>query len=172
LRDGSLDLPGEVLGELDWLIASVHSHFQLDAVEQTQRMIRALEHPAVSALGHPTTRLINERSPLKFDLEAVLNCAAEQRVAVELDAQPIRLDLPDVHLRRARELGVKVVITSDAHTPEGRRVMRYGVDRARRAGLQRGDVLNPRPLARLLSAIKRPRPAPGHPNAHAHNATE
>src|SRR5690606_12575228 len=103
----------------------------------------------------PTARLLNERPPIEVDMEAVLRCAAQQGVAVELDAQPGRLDLPDPHLRRARELGVPAVIRRDAHTREGLDVVRCGIDQARRGWLERGDVLNTLPRRRFLAALDR-----------------
>jgi DNA polymerase (family 10) len=159
LRDGSLDLEDELLERLDVVVVSVHSLMDLPADQQTRRIVRALEHPHVTILAHPTGRIINRRNPMAFDLEAVLQCAAQHGVAVELNAQPDRLDLRDTQIARARELGVKVVISTDAHHERELDFMRYGVEQARRAWLEPGHVLNTLSLAEFLSAIKQPRGA-------------
>jgi DNA polymerase (family 10) len=150
LADGSLDLEDEMLERLDLVVVSVHSRFDLPASEQTRRIVKALEHPQVDILAHPTGRLLGRRNPMDFDLEEVLQAAREHRVAVELNAHPQRLDLKDTHLMRAKELGVPVVISTDAHAVPHLELMRYGVEQARRAGLEARDVLNTRPLAGLL----------------------
>ena len=142
LKDGSLDLPDDVLSELDLVLVSVHSFMDQDAKTITDRVLRALAHPAVDILAHPTGRLINRREPFALDVEAVLEAAAELSVAVELNANPNRLDLDDVHVHRAKELGVPVVISTDAHGPEGLEDMRFGVAQARRGWLEPKDVLN------------------------------
>ncbi|HKA56407.1 MAG TPA: DNA polymerase/3'-5' exonuclease PolX [Candidatus Binatia bacterium] len=142
LPDGSLDLPDDVLEAFDIVVASVHSHLQMPQPEITRRILKAVAHPAVDILAHPTERLLNKREPMAADIEAVLRAAKEHGVAVELNAQPDRLDLNDVQVRRARELGVKVAINSDAHSTENLRFMRYGVDQARRGWLEKRDVLN------------------------------
>jgi DNA polymerase (family 10) len=146
LKDGSLDLPDETLAELDVVVVSVHTFMDLDRVTMTDRVIRALQHPSVDILAHPTGRLLNRREPFELEVEAVLEAAADRRVAVELNANPNRLDLSDTHVSRARELGVKVVISTDAHSPRGLENMRFGVDQARRGWLGRDDVLNCLPV--------------------------
>jgi DNA polymerase (family 10) len=108
----------------------------------TQRVLKALAHPAVDILAHPTGRQLHKRAPVELDLEDVFHAAKEYDVALELDAQPQRLDLNDVHVQRARELGVQLVIDSDAHSVEQLRFMRYGIDQARRGWLERGHVVN------------------------------
>lgn len=142
LKDGSLDMDEETLEKLDLVVASIHSHLDLAPPDQTERILRALEHPRVNILAHPTERKIQERSPMVFDMEAVLEAAAEHGVAVELNAQPKRLDLSDVQVRLAKEKGAVVVINTDAHRVEELAYMRYGVDQARRGWLEPGDVLN------------------------------
>jgi DNA polymerase (family X) len=144
LKDGSLDLPDEILEELDLVLVSVHSFMDQDRRTMTDRVLRAMAHPAVDILAHPTGRIINRREPFALDVEAVLEAAAELSVAVELNANPNRLDLDDVHVHRAKELGVPVVISTDAHNPEGLRDMRFGVAQARRGWLEAPDVLNAR----------------------------
>jgi len=149
LKDGTLDLPDEILEELDMVLISVHSFMDQDKKTMTDRVLRAIRHPEVDILAHPTGRLINKREPFELDVDAVLEAAAELDVAVELNANPNRLDLNDVHVRRAKELGVKVVISTDAHAPSGLDNMRYGVNQARRGWLETEDVLNTRSAKEL-----------------------
>jgi len=153
LRDGRLDLEDELLAELDVVLVSVHSHFDLPPVEQTERILRALRHPEVNILAHPTGRLIQRRDPMRFDVDEVLRCAADEKVVVELNANPERLDLKDTHLVRAKELGLSVVISTDAHRPQDLDLMRFGIDQARRAWLTPDDVINAWPLERLLAVL-------------------
>jgi DNA polymerase (family 10) len=150
LRDGSLDLEDEMLERLDVVLVSVHTLLDLPAAAQTKRMLTAIRHPRVHILAHPTGRLINRRDPMAFDLDEVLQAAKEHGVAVELNAHPHRLDLKDSHLIRARELGIPVVISTDAHHTRDLDYMRYGVEQARRAGLEPRHVLNTQPLEVLL----------------------
>ncbi|MFQ5678339.1 MAG: DNA polymerase/3'-5' exonuclease PolX [Gemmatimonadota bacterium] len=153
LRDGTLDLAEEMLAGLDLVVVSVHSYFNLPPEEQTERILRAIRHPEVNVLGHPTGRLINRRDPIRFEVEEILKVAAELGVAVEINSQPDRLDLKDAHAARARELGVKVVISTDAHRASELEFVRYGVEQARRAWLEPKDVLNALPLEGLLTAL-------------------
>jgi DNA polymerase (family 10) len=142
LRDGSLDLPDTTLQRLDLVVVSIHSAMGLDRKTMTERVIRALSHKGVHILAHPTGRLINRREPIDIDLEAVLVAAAANGVAVEINAQPDRLDLDDVQAQRAMQLGVLLVINTDAHSAETLGFMKYGVDQARRAWLEPKHVLN------------------------------
>jgi DNA polymerase (family 10) len=156
LRDGSLDLEDELIARLDLVVVSVHSLLDLPSAQQTRRIITALEHPGVHILAHPTGRRLNRRGGMTFEMEEVLQCARERGVAVELNAQPERLDLRDTQVARARELGVKIVISTDAHQPRELDYMRYGVEQARRAWLEPHHVLNTLPLDQFLAAIKEP----------------
>lgn len=142
LKDGSLDMPDEILKELDLVLISVHSFMNMGKVEMTDRVIRGMQHPEVDILAHPTGRILNRREPFPLDVEAVLQAAAELDVAVELNAHPERLDLHDGHVRRAKELGVKVAINTDAHSVRDLELIRYGVDQANRGWLEKTDVLN------------------------------
>ncbi|MFQ5537658.1 MAG: DNA polymerase/3'-5' exonuclease PolX [Gemmatimonadota bacterium] len=142
LKDGSLDFSDEILEELDLVIVSVHTHMELDGAAMTKRVLRAIQHPQVDILAHPTGRLLGRREPFSMDVEAVLEAAKELQVAVELNANPHRLDLNDVHLQRARELGVKVAINTDAHQPAGLDNMRFGIGQARRGWLEPKHVIN------------------------------
>jgi DNA polymerase (family X) len=142
LPDGSLDLPDDLLEKLDVVVAAVHAKMDMTQSEMTKRVLKALAHPAVTVLAHPTGRLINQREPFAIDLEEIFHAAKENEVAVELNAQPDRLDLNDLHLFRAREVGVKIAIDTDAHSTEQLRFMRYGIDQARRGWLEKRHVLN------------------------------
>jgi len=155
LPDGSLALPNTILGELDVVVASVHSKFDLPAKEQTERMIRAMDNPNVNIIGHPFGRLLGEREPCQLDLEKLMKAALERGCHLEVNGQPARLDLSDTQCRLAKELGLKLVISTDAHTPETLGYMRYGVDQARRGWLEAKDVLNTRPLDEFRKLIKR-----------------
>jgi DNA polymerase (family 10) len=155
LKDGSLDMPEDILQGLDLVLVSVHSFMNMDKAAMTERVIRALEHPQVDILAHPTGRILNRREPFELDVEAVLQAAASLEVAVELNAHPERLDLHNGHLRRAKELGVRVAINTDAHSVRGLGYMPYGVDQARRGWLEREDVLNALPLGEFESWMSR-----------------
>jgi DNA polymerase (family 10) len=155
LKDGSLDMPEDILRELDLVLVSVHSFMNMGKKEMTDRVVRALEHPQVDILAHPTGRILNRREPFELDVEAVLQAAASLDVAVELNAHPQRLDLHDRHLRRAKELGVKVAINTDAHSVRDLGYMSYGVDQGRRGWLEKEDVLNALPLEEFGGWVER-----------------
>ncbi len=150
-RDGSLDLPDDLLAELDWVQASVHGGQRGSREELTRRVLTALDSPYVSCLSHPTGRLINHRPPNAIDLEAVLARLAEQGRAVEVNGLPNRLDLRDEHVRLAREAGVTIVCSTDAHSTRGLANMALSVATARRGGAGPSDVLNTRPLDDVLA---------------------
>jgi DNA polymerase (family X) len=158
LADGSLDLDDATLAEMDIVIASVHSHFNQPAEEMTARVLRALDKPQVRILGHPTGRKLLGREPYAIDIERVLQRAAALGVAVEHNASPARADLSDLHLRRAHELGCRIVVNTDAHATEELDQMRYGITQLRRAWLTARDVLNTLPTAEALLAKLRPKP--------------
>jgi DNA polymerase (family 10) len=158
--DGSLDYADEVLAELDWVVASVHSAMGQDAVVMTERIIAAMNNPYVSAIGHLTTRLIGERKPVEADYDAIFRAAAATGTALEINGSLERLDLKDSHVRRARELGAMLVITTDAHTTEGLANLEYGVKIARRAWCEARHILNTLPgdkFAEWLALDKRSR---------------
>jgi DNA polymerase (family X) len=149
LPDGTLDYEDELLGELDWVIASVHTAFGTSEEAMTERMVAAIEHPLVDAIGHPTGRLIERREPYAIDLDTVFAAAARTGTMLEINANPDRRDLSDVHARAAVEAGVAIIIDSDAHRTSTLANMRWGIATARRAWLTRDDVLNTRSLAEL-----------------------
>ena len=155
LGDGSLDLEDEMLAQLDLVLVSLHSRLDLSEAQQTERVLRALEHPEVNVFCHPTARLINRRKPVEMDIDVVLRRAAELGVAVEVNSNPHRLDLKDTHLKLAKELGCKVVINTDSHRIRELDLMRYGVEQARRAGLEASDVLNALPYKKFERAVKK-----------------
>jgi DNA polymerase (family 10) len=157
-KDGSLDLEDEVLAELDVVVASIHSYMNLDRAAMTERLLAAIENPYTQILGHPTGRLLLRREEYAYDMERILDAARRHGVAVECNAAPERLDLKDVYLRMAKERGVPVVISTDAHSTHGLGLMRFGVQMARRGWLEKKDVLNTLPPADLLARL---RPKPG-----------
>jgi DNA polymerase (family 10) len=160
LASGALDLSDEMLAQLDLVVVSVHSRLDMPRTQMTDRIIRALSHPSVAVLGHPTGRMLGHRKPSDLDMDAVLRAAAELGVAVEINAQPHRLDLDVEHARRARELGVRVAIDTDAHAVSALDFMNGGVEQARRAGLAPVDVVNTLPRSEFLDWLARHRPLP------------
>src|ERR1700687_5605586 len=154
LADGTLDLSDSVLEQMDIVIASVHSHFNQTPAEMTDRLLKAVENPNTSLLGHPTGRLLLRREAYGFDFDAVLKAGAKKRVAMELNAYPDRLDLNDRHLRLAKEHGVKIAINTDSHHTSHMDKIRFGILQARRAWLTKDDVLNTLPLAKFAKAMK------------------
>jgi DNA polymerase (family X) len=155
LERGGMDLPDDVLAEADWVIASVHYGQQQPREQITARILGALENPHVDVIAHPTGRLINRRDPYQVDLDAVMATAAQLGKMLELNANPARLDLDDVHCAAARRLGVPIVINTDAHSTDGMEVMQYGVLQARRGGLTAADVANTRSWAAFRKLLGR-----------------
>ena len=149
LPDGSLDYDDELLHRLDWVIASVHTSFKIGTQAMTERIVAAIEHPLVDAIGHPTGRLIERRAPYEVDLEAVFAAAARTGTLLEINANPARRDLSDVHARAACRAGARLVVNSDAHRTRTLENMRWGIATARRAWLERDDVFNTRPWSEL-----------------------
>jgi len=155
LKDGSLDLPDDVLKDLDLTVCSIHYNRNLSEKEQSERVIRAMDNPYFSILAHPTGRLINEREPYGIDLEEILEAARERGCFVEINAHPDRLDLSDRYCRLAKEMGVMLAVSTDAHRTADLAYMRYGVDQARRGWLEPDDVINSRSLKELRKLLKR-----------------
>jgi DNA polymerase (family 10) len=154
LKDGTLDLPDTSLAKLDVVVAAVHSHFDLSRKVQTDRMIRAMENPYVSILAHPTGRLIGEREPYELDMDQLTTAAHDLGCVIEVNAEPDRLDLNDTHIHIAKEKGVKLAISTDAHSVDALACMRFGVDQARRGWLTADDVINTRSLPDLLALLR------------------
>ena len=155
LEDGSLDLPDEVLALLDLTVCAVHSKFNLSRKKQTERIIRAMDNPFFNILAHPTGRLIDERNPYDVDMEALIEAARERGCFLELNGHPDRLDLSDIHCKAAKEAGVKIAISTDAHSMNDLKLMRFGVYQARRGWLGPEDVLNTRRLSDLKKLLIR-----------------
>jgi DNA polymerase (family X) len=157
LPDGSLDYDDELLGGLDWVIASMHTSFRIGEQAMTERMITAIEHPLVDAIGHPTGRLIQRREPYAIDVHAVFEAAARTGTMLEINGNPDRRDLNEVHARAAARAGVRILIDSDAHRVATLENMRWGVATARRAWLSSGDVANTRPWSEFAKLGKQAR---------------
>ena len=155
--DGALDYPDELLAQLDVVVASVHSAMAQDSATMTRRIIRAMEHPAVTIIGHASTRLLSRRRPVDFDLEALLRAARETGTAMEINSAPERMDLKDTHAYRARELGVPLVISTDSHHHSSLGQRRFGVAIARRAWCESRHILNTMPREEFLNYIRTPK---------------
>jgi DNA polymerase (family 10) len=155
LKDGTLDLPDSTLEKLDVVVASVHSFFDLPREAQTARMVRAMQNRHVSIIGHPTGRLIGEREPYEIDMDLVLSAARDMGCFLEINAEPDRLDLNDLHAHAAKSKGVKLAVSTDAHTVNAFRYIRFGIDQARRGWLTPDDVIKTRSLSDLRKLLKR-----------------
>jgi DNA polymerase (family 10) len=155
LADGSLDLPDTILSRLDLVVAAVHYKFDLSRKDQTERIIRAMDNRYMSILAHPTGRLIGEREPYDVDMERIIAAAHEHGCHLELNSDPDRLDLTDIHVQAAKSAGVKIAISTDAHATAGFGNIRFGIDQARRGWLEAADVINTQPLSRLKKLLKR-----------------
>jgi DNA polymerase (family 10) len=153
-RDGSLDLEDELLAELDWVMASIHSGFSAPREELTRRLVAAMENPHVDCIGHPTGRKINKRAPYEVDLDAVFAAAVETGTFLEVNSQPDRLDLKDTHARAAAEAGVGIVISTDAHRLHELANLELGVFQARRGWLTADQVVNTRPWREVRKLMK------------------
>jgi DNA polymerase (family X) len=157
LKDGRMDLADEVLADLDIVVASIHSFMNMERAEITERMLAAIENPYVQIIGHPTGRILLRRDAMAYDMERILDSARRRGVIMECNAAPDRLDLKDAYLRMAKDRGVRVVISTDAHSIKNLELMRYGVQMARRGWIEKKDVLNALPLEQMLAAL-RPKP--------------
>jgi DNA polymerase (family 10) len=156
LPDGRLDMADEVLARLDVVVGSLHSRLEMPAPEMTARVRRAFENPHLDIWGHPLARLLGKRHPVSLDVEAALEAAAHAGVAVEINCQPDRLDLPDHLIRPARDKGVRFVVSTDSHSTRELERMDLGVSQARRGWLTRADVLNTRDADDFLAGLRRP----------------
>ncbi len=153
--DGTLDLPDDLLAEFDIVIAAVHSAMRQDEEKMTQRILSAIKNPHVDVLAHPTCRLLGEREPVMVDLEAVFRAAAENNTALEINTMPNRLDLKDIHALRAKDLGVKLIINTDAHSTAHLDLIRFGIGVAQRGWCEARHILNTRPLEEVEAFLKR-----------------
>jgi len=157
LPDGSLDYPDELLAQLDWVVASVHTSFRMPRAEMTARIVRAIEHPYVDCIGHLTGRKIERRPPYEIDFEAIVEAAVRSDTMLEINASPDRRDLNEHHARAAAAAGVQIVINCDAHRVGGFEVARYGIATARRAWLSASQIANTRPWSELAELLSRAR---------------
>ena len=155
LEDGSLDFDDDLLAGFDYVVASIHTLFGMPEERMTARVCRALAHPAVTMLGHSTGRLLLRRDGYKINLDEVLKTAAKHGKMIEINAQPHRLDLDWIHAKRAREMGIPIVINPDAHSAGELEYYRFGVDVARRGWLTKADVFNTRGLKEVVKELKR-----------------
>jgi DNA polymerase (family X) len=155
LEDGALDLPDAILAELDLRVCSIHYSLNLSAERQTERLLRAMDNRHCDIIGHPTGRLLSKRGPMAIDLERVMRAALERGCFLELNAQPHRLDLDDGHCKMAKELGLKLAISTDAHSVANLDLMRFGIDQARRGWLEPDDILNTRSWPQLKRLLRR-----------------
>ena len=154
LENGDLDLPDKILKKLDLTVCSIHSKFNLSAVKQTERIMRAMDNRYFTILGHPTGWLLNKREPLSLNFETLFPAGKERNCFFEVNAQPNRLDLSDELCKLAKETGVKMVISTDAHSADQLKFMQYGVNQARRGWLERSDIINTHSLEILLKLLK------------------
>ena len=154
LKDGSLDYSDEILAQLDVVVCSIHSYFNIDRAAMTERMLMAIENPYTQIIAHPTGRLLLRRDPLDYDMEKVLEACAKHGVAMECNSYPDRLDLKDVYLRMCKERGVKVVISTDSHNTGNLAFIRHGVTMARRGWLEKKDVINTLPTEQFLESLR------------------
>ncbi|MDT8404720.1 DNA polymerase/3'-5' exonuclease PolX [Sulfuriflexus sp.] len=155
LEDGSLDLPNSVLKELDFTVCSIHYKFNLPSEKQTERVLCAMDNPYFTILAHPSGRLINQWEPYEINLEKIMEAAREHGCCIEVNAQPDRLDLTDEGCKMAKDLGLKVAISTDAHSTSGLEFMRFGINQARRGWIEARDVINCQPLNDLKKLFKR-----------------
>jgi DNA polymerase (family 10) len=155
LADGSLDYPDDLLRELDYTVCSIHSRFALDKTAQTERLLRAMDHRSFTILGHATGRLLLDRPGYEIDIERVIAHAAACGCFFEINSSPNRLDLSADNARLAKAAGVKIAISTDAHSTREFQLIRCGIDQARRAGLDKKSVLNCQPLAKLIKLFNR-----------------
>lgn len=155
LENGSLDLPNDILKQLDLTVCSVHYKFNLSRKKQTERIIRAMDNPHFNILAHPTGQLLQKRDPYEIDVEKVMLAAKERGCFLELNAQPERMDLNAVYCKMAKEIGLKIAISTDSHSTDNLKLMTFGIDQARRGWLEKKDVINTRTLLQLRKLLKR-----------------
>ncbi len=155
LKDGSLDINDEVLAKLDVVGAAVHSHFNLSRIEQTRRIIRAMENPHVDIVFHLTGRIINKREPIELDVDEIIKAARRTGTIIEIDAFPSRSDIKDEYIRKCVDVGVKMSIDSDAHSVEHFKFLEFGIAQARRGWCRREDIINAWPLEKMLGLLKK-----------------
>ena len=155
MEDGTLDLPDDILKKLDIRVCSIHYKFNLSKEKQTQRILKAMDNPYFNILAHPTGRLINKRMPYEIDIEEIMLKAKEKNCIMEINCQPDRMDLNERNCELAKKIGIKISIATDAHDTQSFNYVKYGVNQARRAWMNKGDVINTFKLKDLLELIKK-----------------
>ena len=155
LADGSIDIKDEVLAQMDFVIAGIHSQMKMSREEMTARIIKAMKNPNVDIIAHPTGRLINKREEYLIDFDEILKMAKETGTILEINASHYRLDLKDSYIKKAKEAGVKMVINTDAHNLEQMYLMEYGISQARRGWAEKKDIINTRPFEKFLGFLKK-----------------
>ena len=155
MKDGSIDIKDEILEKLDFVIAGVHSSFKMDRKKMTDRIIKAIENKNVDIISHPTWRIIKRREEYKIDIDKILGVAKKNKKILEINSCPERLDLKDVNIKKAKDMGIKMIINSDAHKKEQMFSVKYGVFQARRGWAEKGDIINTYSLKELLNVFKK-----------------
>ncbi len=154
MADGSIDIKDEALAKLDYVIAGVHSQMKMTKEKMTERIIKAMENPNVDIISHPTGRILKQRDEYEIDFAKILKVAKETGTILEINANPYRLDLNDENIKKAKEIGVKMVINADAHQKEQMSFMEYGVFQARRGWAEKEDIINCWPVEKMLKMLK------------------
>jgi DNA polymerase (family 10) len=154
LNDGSIDIKDQALKKLDYAIAGIHSSFKMPKEKMTERIIRAMKNPYIKIISHPTGRILGRRDEYQMDIEKILRAAKETNTILEINSFPERLDLNDINAKKAIEMGVKLVINTDSHHKNQLRYMGFGVSQARRGWAEKKDIINTRPLEKLLKFFK------------------
>jgi DNA polymerase (family 10) len=154
LNDGSIDIKDEVLEKLDYVIAGAHSSLKMPKQEMTQRLIKAMQNPNVDIISHPSGRIIGKRDEYQMDFDKILEVAKRTGTILEINSSPERLDLRDLYIRRAKNVGVKMVINTDSHQKEQLNVIEYGISQARRGWAEKSDIINTNPIEKLLEYFK------------------
>ena len=150
MNDGSIDVKDEALAKLDFVIAGVHSSMKMDKDAMTKRIIRAMKNPHVDIISHPTGRILKQRDEYQADFDKILRVAKEAKTILEINSSPDRLDLKDSNIRKAKEVGIKMIINTDAHHTSHLEVMKLGIAQARRGWAENKDIINTQPLSKLL----------------------
>jgi len=154
MTDGSIDIKDEALAKLDYVIAGVHSQMKMSRAQMTERIIKAMKNPNVDIISHPTGRILKRRDEYEVDFDKILKIAKETGTILEINAYPERLDLNDQNIRKAKEMGVKMAIGTDAHHKDQLRFMEYGVSQARRGWAEKKDIINAWPLEKMIEMLK------------------
>ena len=154
MKDGSVDIKDEILSQMDYVIAGIHSLFKMPKNQMTERMIKAMQNYNIDIISHPTGRLIKERQEYQIDFDRILEVAKETGTILEINSSPVRLDLNDQNIKKAKEIGVKMIINTDTHKKDQLNLMEFGVSQSRRGWAEKEDIINTQSLEKLLKAMK------------------